>query len=216
MEPRESIQEMFTRFTNNTNELVSLGRHILVDEQGRKTLRSLPQDERWSVKVTDIQESKDFKKFNLEELVGSLMTHKLHLGTTVSSGNKGLALAVNDQEESECDEQEAAMLVRKVKKFFKNNRYANQRNNKDERSANSMSDYKCHKCGSTEHFIKDCPTWKNKKGKGKGKGKARQTGRLPMKGNLNKIEFRKAMIAAWGKSESEAETEIPIEEEIAN
>ena len=68
MEPRESIQVMFTRFTNITNELVSLGRHIPIDEQVKKILRSLPQDERWRAKVTIIQESKDFKKFNLEEL----------------------------------------------------------------------------------------------------------------------------------------------------
>ena len=95
MEPRENIQEMFTRFTNITNELVSLGKVIPVDEQVRKILRSLPQDERWRAKVTAIQESKDFTKFNLEELAGSLMTHELHLGTADSSRNKGLALATN-------------------------------------------------------------------------------------------------------------------------
>ena len=37
-----------------------------------------------------------------------------------------------------------------------------------------------------------------------------------MKGNLNKTNFRKAMIAAWGEFESEAETEIPKEEETTN
>ena len=140
------------------------------------------------------------------------MTHELQLGTTDSSRNKGLTLAVNEQEESLCDEEEAAMLVRRFKKFFRNNGYANQRNNKDKRSANSKSDYECHKYGNTDHFIKDCPTWKNEKGK----GKARETGRLPMKGNLNKTDFRKAMIAAWGESESEAETENPVEEETTN
>ena len=122
MEPRESIQEMFKRFTNITNELVSLRRHIPTDEQVRKILRSLPQDERWKAKVTAIQESKDFTKFNLEELDGSLMTHELHLGTADSSRNKGLALTVADQEELECDEEEGAMLVRRFKKFFKNSR----------------------------------------------------------------------------------------------
>ena len=76
VEPRESIQEMFTRYTNITNELVSLGRLIPTDEQVGKILRSLPQDERWRAKVTAIQESKDFTKFNLEELAGSLMTHE--------------------------------------------------------------------------------------------------------------------------------------------
>ena len=109
MKPKESIQE--TRLINIKNELVSLRRHIPADEQVRKILRSLPQDERWRAKVIAINESKDFKKFNLEELVGSLMAHKLHLGTTDSSRNKILALTVNDQEESECDEEEVAMLV---------------------------------------------------------------------------------------------------------
>ena len=102
---------MFLRFTNITNELVSLGKHIPGDEQVRKILRSLPQDECWRAKVTVIQEYKDFTKFNLEELAGSLMTHELHLGTADISRNKGLALAVKDQEESEYDEEEAAMLV---------------------------------------------------------------------------------------------------------
>ena len=72
MEPRESIQEIFTRFTNITNKLVSLGRHIPADEKVRKILQCLPQDERWRAKVTTFQESTDFTKFNLEELAGSL------------------------------------------------------------------------------------------------------------------------------------------------
>ena len=165
MEPRESIQEMLTRFTNIINELFSLERLIPNDEQVRKILRSLPQDERWRAKVTAIQESKDFTKFNLEELAGSLMTHELHLGIADSSRNKGFALAVADQDESECDEKEAAMLVRKFKKFFSNSRYTNQRNNKERRTINTKSNLECHKCGSTEHFIKDCPLWKNEKGR---------------------------------------------------
>ena len=139
------------------------------------------------------------------------MTHELHLGTADSSRNKGFALTVTDQEKSECDEEEAVMLVRKFKKFFRNNRYANQRN-KERRFANSKSDYKCHKYGSSDHFIKDYPTWKNEKGK----GKARETERIPMKGNLNKKDFCKAIITAWGESESEAKTEIPVEEETSN
>ena len=200
IEPRESIQE---RFTNITNELISLGRLIPTDEQVRKILRSLPQDERWRAKVTAIQESKYFTKFNLEELAGSLMTHELHLGTADNSQKKGLGLTAADQEESECDEEEASMLVRRFKKFFRNSRYTNQRNNKERRSTNTKSNLECHKCGSTDHFIKDCPMWKNEK--------ARDTGRLP-----NKTDFRKPMIAASGESKSDAETENPEEEETAN
>ena len=140
------------------------------------------------------------------------MTHELHLGTAHCSYNKGLALTAGDQEESECDEEEAALLVRRFKKFFRNSRYNNQRKNKERRSANTKSNLECHKCASTEHFIKDCPMWKNEKGK----GKAREIGRQPSKGNFNKTDFHKAMIAAWGESESDAETEIPEEEETAN
>ena len=46
--------------------------------------------------------------------------------------------------------------------------------------------------------------------------KAGKIGRLPMKGNLSKIDFRKAMIAAWGESESVVESENPVEEETTN
>ena len=46
--------------------------------------------------------------------------------------------------------------------------------------------------------------------------KGSEIGRPPIKGNFNKTDFRKAMIAAWGESESEAETDVPAEEEIAN
>ena len=54
--------------------------------------------------------------------------------------------------------------------------------------------------------------WKNEKGK----GKARDSGRPLSKGNFNKTDFRKAMIAAWGESKSDNETEIPEEEETTN
>ena len=37
-----------------------------------------------------------------------------------------------------------------------------------------------------------------------------------MKRNLNKINFRKVMFAAWGESKSEAETKNPVEEETTN
>ena len=94
------------------------------------------------------------------------MTHELHLETTDSSRNKGLALTTADQDESECDNEEAVMLVRKFKKFFSNSRYTNQRNNKERRTAHIKSNLECHKCGSTDNFIKDCPIWKNEKSKG--------------------------------------------------
>ena len=137
------------------------------------------------------------------------MTHELHLGTADSSRNKGLALAAAEQDESECDEEEAALLVRKFKNLFRNNRYSNQRNNKERRTKSNLQ---CHKCGSTEHFIKDCQMWKTEKGK----WKARDSRRSLNKENFNKTDFRKAIITAWEETESDDETIVPEEEETAN
>jgi hypothetical protein len=78
-----------------------------------------------------------------------------------------LALAVNDQEESECDEEEADMLVRKFKKFCRNSRYANQRNNIERGSANTKTNYECHKCGSMITLSRIALNGKNEKGKRK-------------------------------------------------
>ena len=128
MEPRESIQEICTRLTNITNEIVSLGRNIPIDEEVGKVLQSILQDIHWSAIVTTIQDSKDFTKFNLEELAGSLMTHKLYLRTTDNYRNKGLTLKAYQQEDLECDEEQAAVLVRRFKNIFMKNRNGTQRN----------------------------------------------------------------------------------------
>ncbi|XP_021719011.1 uncharacterized protein LOC110686710 [Chenopodium quinoa] len=211
MQPKETIQEMLTRFTNIINELVSLGRQIPIDEQVRKVLRSLPQDERWRAKVTALQEMKDFTKFNIEQLTGSLMTHELHLGVNNEPmRNKGLALKADEEEDSEVDEDEAALIVRRFKKIFKKGRTSR---NFGKNTSNTKPDYSCHKCGSPNHFIRDCPLWENDKGKGKAKEQGREKF---SKENYQKSDMRKAMIAAWGDSESEEEDDEQPEEETAN
>ena len=95
------------------------------------------------------------------------------------------------------------MKRRLLKKIFKNNRKGNQRNSWNEKSSNSKSNSKCHKCESTDLFIKECLMWKTEKGK----GKARKSRRQFTKGTPNKTNFRKAMIIVWGEFESEEETE---------
>ena len=201
---------MLTRFTNIINELVSLGKHIPIDEQVRKVLRSLPQDERWRAKVTALQETKDFTKFNIEQLARSLMTHELHLGTSNSEGLKArnLALKAEEPDESEVDEDEAALMVRRFRKMFNRNKKFTKGNFK--KGSSSKTDSGCHKCGSPDHFIRECPQWDTERGKGKAKEQGKGT-RAP----FNKTDIRKAMIAAWGDSESDEELE-QSEEETAN
>ncbi|XP_021728373.1 uncharacterized protein LOC110695452 [Chenopodium quinoa] len=205
MQSKESIEEMFTRFNDIINELNSLGRHIPIDEQARKILRSLPQDERWRSKVTAMQEAKDFTKFNMEQLAGSLMTHELHLSSnTESSKNKSLALKAQDLEESEADEDEMAMLVRKFKRMM--NYKKSDRNKKYESSRNTT----CFKCGSKDHFIKYCPLPDGEKGKTKVKGQSKDS--RVYKPYFTKDNVKKAMLAAWGVSDSEEEEDQPLEE----
>ncbi|XP_056691797.1 uncharacterized protein [Spinacia oleracea] len=151
MQPKETIQEMFTRFTNITNELVSLGRIIPSDEQVREIPRSMPQYDRWRTKVTALFETKDFTKFYIEQLEGSLMTHALHLGVAVPENpkNRGLALKAEDQEDSEPDEEEAAMLARRMKRFHRSFKPGNHKGRNSGRKMNgSKSDQGCLKCGT--------------------------------------------------------------------
>ncbi|XP_021748102.1 coiled-coil domain-containing protein 186-like [Chenopodium quinoa] len=214
MGSKETIQEMFTRFKNITNELVSLGRVIPMDEQVRKILRSLPEDERWRSKVAALQESKDFTTFNLEQLADSLITHELHLSnkSQESSKSRGIALKVvqPSEEDSESGEEEAAMLVRKLKKLYRNKRFGDKKKRNFKKNQYSKETGGCHKCGNTNHFIKECPLWESEKGKGKMKEHGKSN--TP---NFSKSDYRKAMIAAWGDTSSEDEEES-TEEETAN
>ncbi|XP_021747150.1 uncharacterized protein LOC110713000 [Chenopodium quinoa] len=205
MQSKETIEEMFTRFNYIINELNSLGRHIPIDEQARKILRSLPQDERWRSKVTAMQEAKDFTKFNMEQLAGSLMTHELHLSSnTESSRSKSLAIKAQDSEESEVDEEEMAILVRKFTKMMNNKKF--DRNKKFTSSRNTT----CFRCGSKDHFIKDCPVQDGEKGKTKGKEQSKES--KVYNPYFTKENVKKAMLAAWGDTDSKEEEDQPLEE----
>ena len=72
MEPRETIRDMYTRFTDVINSLKALGKSFSNFELIKKILRSLSKT--WDSKVIAIQESKNLNTFLIEELIGSLMT----------------------------------------------------------------------------------------------------------------------------------------------
>ena len=66
---RETVMEMYTRFTQITNELKSLGESFTTEELVRKILRFLPHS--WEAKIMAIQEAKDMKNITLDELIGN-------------------------------------------------------------------------------------------------------------------------------------------------
>ena len=123
------------------------------------------------------------------------MTHKLYLGTTDSFRNKELALAANEDKDSGCDEEEAAMLVRRER----------QRNSREKKPSNTI-------CPTMDAIGLEVLTTSSKivqheklKRQGTDKGNRKTT----YKRNSSKTDFCKAMIAAWGESKSEEETENP-------
>ncbi|XP_021743898.1 nucleolar protein of 40 kDa-like [Chenopodium quinoa] len=136
------------------------------------------------------------------------MTHELHLSSnSESSKNKSLALKAQDSEESKADEEEMAILVRKFKrmmnykKFYRNKKYASSRNTT------------CFKCGSKDHFIKDCLLLDGEKVKTKGKEQSKES--RVYKPFFTKDNVKKAMIASWGDSDSDSE-EDQLSEEAAH
>jgi hypothetical protein len=73
----ETFGEFYTRIGDLRNSMVSLGKTISDIKLIQKILRSLP--ERFRIKVTTIEESKDLKSMKIEEFVGSLQTYEYSL-----------------------------------------------------------------------------------------------------------------------------------------
>ncbi|KAG2727786.1 hypothetical protein I3760_01G174400 [Carya illinoinensis] len=139
----------YEMFKMNDDESISM-------EIVRKILNSLPK--RWESKVTAILETRDLKKFEVNELIGSLITHEYTLkrGEEEGKPKKSLTLkAVPYENESE----KVAMITRRIqrksfKKFSK----------KDSSKNDTLICYKCNKSG---HIKIDCPLLKKDRNNGK-------------------------------------------------
>jgi len=68
----ETFGEFYSKMSNLRNQMVSLRKTVSDVKLLRKILRSLP--ERFRIKVTTIEESKDLEEMKIEELVGSLQS----------------------------------------------------------------------------------------------------------------------------------------------
>ena len=105
-------------------------------------LRSLL--DRFHVKITAIQESKDIDKIPLTELVGNLQTYELGL-TRIGKTGKGKSMALKvmsseiDESSDDEDSKMKSYITRQFKKFMKN---ANGRNFDKDRRQSSSSQFK--------------------------------------------------------------------------
>ena len=77
MEEDESFDKFYAKLKDIFNSVFNLGETIPKPNVVRKVLRSLP--ERFHVKITATEESKDIDSIPLTELVGNLQTYELGL-----------------------------------------------------------------------------------------------------------------------------------------
>ena len=193
MGDRENVMDMYTRFTHITNELKSLGKSFTTEELVRKILRILPRS--WEAKVTAIQEAKDMNKITLDELIGNLQTYELRKNSQQkeeAKKDRGLALKALEDDDSDLEEEEMAMMTQKFKKFFKKVKENNKRNDFSKGRNTPREQFSgCFKCGKSDHIVKNCPLLREE-----------QEHEHSRKQGVNSSgkRFSKAMLAAWGDS----------------
>ena len=105
MEKDESIDEFYAKLKDIMNSTFNLGETIPKPKIVRKMLRSLP--ERFHVKITAIEESKDIDKIPLTELVSNLQTYELGLTKIGKSGkSKSMTLKAKNSDTDEFSDDE--------------------------------------------------------------------------------------------------------------
>ena len=75
---------------------------------------------------------------------------------------KSIALKADESDDSKTDEEESALMVRKFERTFRNMKNGDYKV-KNKKFTNQLVR---HKCGKSDHFIKECPQWEQDKGKG--------------------------------------------------
>jgi len=73
----ETFGKFYSKMSNLRNSMVSLGKTALDVKLIQKILRFSP--ERFRIKMTTIEESKDLEGIKIEELVGSLQTYDMSM-----------------------------------------------------------------------------------------------------------------------------------------
>ncbi|XP_074271467.1 uncharacterized protein LOC141595403 [Silene latifolia] len=183
------------------NELKSLRREFESEDIVRNILRSL--SEKWQPKVTAIKEAKHLSKLSLNELMGSLMAHKLSLAKRLGESSKarGFALKSTSSDEEDDGDDKHAMYSRNMADMINshNPKKFNNSSKKHFQKRRSYSMVACFKCGKKGHLIKDCLKWNEFKSR--------------EKRDFAKKDFKhKVMSEIWGVSDSD-EDEV-FEEEL--
>jgi len=158
--------------------MVSLGKPISDVKLIQKILRSSP--ERFRIKVTSIEESKDLEEMKIEKLVGSLQTYELSLPPvkklkTIALKASKKKVEAPSEDDSEDEEKAVAMLAKNFRRLMKDDRFKkkfSERVKKPPREAELEEEEKkdprgprCFECSGFGHIRADCGNLKKGKGK---------------------------------------------------
>ncbi|XP_057990550.1 uncharacterized protein LOC131172935 [Hevea brasiliensis] len=146
MKSDETISEMYDRFVEIIGGIKSLRKTFTNEELVKKILRSLPKE--WLPKVTSLKDSKDLSKVQLDELLGNLIDYEMTLK--------------RDDEDDEFDEEELALMTRRIRKMlFQNKKFIPKRNFKKDKGESSKRDPPiCFECNKPGHIKTNCPKLK--------------------------------------------------------
>jgi hypothetical protein len=174
----ETFGEFYSKISDLRNSMVSLGKPISDVKLIRKIFRSLP--ERFKIKVTTIEESKDLEEMKIEELVGSLQTYELSLPpvkklkTIALKASKKKVKASSD-DDSEDEDKAVAMLAKNFRRLMKDDRFKKKLSDKlkkplreaepEEEEKKDPRGPRCFECLGFGHIRADCGNLKKGKGK---------------------------------------------------
>jgi hypothetical protein len=159
------------------NSMVSLGKPVSDVKLIRKILRSLP--ERFRIKVTTIEESKDLEEMKIEELVGSLQTYELSLPPvkklkTIALKASKKRVEASSGDDSEEEEKAVAMLAKNFRRLMRDDRFkkfsekmkkAPKEAEPEEEEKKDPRGLRCFECSGFGHIRADCGNLKKGKGK---------------------------------------------------
>jgi hypothetical protein len=159
--------------------MMSLKKSISDVKLLKKILRYLP--ERFRIKVTTIEESKDLDSIKIEELVGSIQSYEYSLppirkaNAIALKAAKNKSRASSDEDLSNEEKDTAAMLAKNVGRLMKNDKFRKkftERLRETPKKAEPEEDEKkdprgpkCFECSRFEHVRADCRNLKQAKGK---------------------------------------------------
>jgi hypothetical protein len=174
----ETFGEFYSKMSDLRNSMVSLGKPVSDVKLIRKILRSFP--ERFRIKVTTIEESKDIEEMKIKELVGSLQTYELSLPPvkklkTIALKASKKKVEASSEDDSEEKEKAVAMLANNFRRLMRDDRFKKKFSEKvkkapkeaepEEEEKKDPRGPRCYECSGFGHIRAKCRNLKKGKGK---------------------------------------------------